>query len=57
MVNGSFLGSRGAAHSALAANAFSDEEVRRSWAALRYGQWEIDELLTNWQIHVAATNG
>ncbi|MEZ4708347.1 MAG: hypothetical protein R3A44_14135 [Caldilineaceae bacterium] len=57
MVNGSFLGSRGAVHSALAANAFSDEEVRRSWAALRYGQWEIDELLTNWQIHVAATNG
>jgi hypothetical protein len=56
MVNGSFLGSRGAIHSALDANEFSEAEIRRSWAALRYGSWTIDELLTTWQCHVAATN-
>lgn len=56
MMNGSFLGSRGAIHSALAENGFSDEEVRRGWAALRYGSWSIEELLSEWHLHVAATN-
>ena len=37
MPNGSFLKSRGAVHSALAASGFSDGAIRRSWHALRYG--------------------
>ena len=56
MVNGSFLESRGAIHSALAANDFADEEIRRSWSALRYGAWAIAELVSAWQVYVAATN-
>lgn len=56
MVNGSFLSSRGAIHSALMASGFSENEIRRSWAAMRYGSWSIDELLSCWQVHVAATN-
>ena len=56
MVNGSFLASRGAVHSALAANAFAPEEIRRSWSALRYGAWAIEELIAAWQVYVAAGN-
>jgi len=56
MVNGSFVSSRGAIHPALSSNGFSDEEVRRSWAALRYGSWSIAELLSSWQLYVRATN-
>jgi len=56
LINGSFLGSRGAVHSALAANDFAPEEIRRSWSALRYGSWAIDELLAAWQVYVAAGN-
>jgi hypothetical protein len=56
MLNGSFLGSRGAVHSALAANDFAPEEIRRSWAALRYGAWAIEELIAAWQVYVAAGN-
>ena len=56
MINGSFLGSRGAVHSALAANDFTPDEIRRSWSALRYGAWAIDELLAAWQVYVAAGN-
>lgn len=56
MVNGSFLGSRGALFPALHANGLSAEAMRRSWAALRYGVWEIDDLLEHWQIFVASEN-
>jgi hypothetical protein len=56
MVNGSFLGSRGAIHSALWANEFRDDEMRRSWSALRYGCWSIAELLSCWHVHVAASH-
>ena len=37
MVNGSFLASRGALHGALSASGFGQDEIRQSWAALRYG--------------------
>jgi len=56
MVNGSFLASRGAIHGALLASDFTDEEIRRSWAALRHGSWKIEELLAAWHIHVASSN-
>jgi hypothetical protein len=56
MVNGSFLRSRGAVFSALHVSGFSVQEIRRSWAALRYGVWEINGLLENWQIYVNSQN-
>lgn len=56
MVNGSFLVSRGALFSALHVNGFSVKEIRRSWAALRYGVWDINDLLESWQIYVAREN-
>jgi hypothetical protein len=56
MVNGSFLQSRGALFPALAMNGYSDQEVRRSWAAARYGSWRINELLETWRIYVAREN-
>ena len=56
MINGSFLQSRGAVCSALHLNGFRVQEIRRSWAALRYGIWEINELLEQWQIYVSSQN-
>lgn len=56
MVNGSFLQSRGAVLSALHLSGFKIDEIRRSWAALRYGSWEINELLEQWQLYVASQN-
>jgi hypothetical protein len=49
MLNGSFLKSRGAIHTALAESGFSVGEIRRSWAALRYGVWSITELIARWR--------
>ncbi|MGH7928360.1 MAG: hypothetical protein ACREQV_11250, partial [Candidatus Binatia bacterium] len=56
MVNGSFLQSRGALFSALHLSSFTVREMRRSWAALRYGVWEINELLEQWQMYVESEN-
>ncbi|MBV7334991.1 hypothetical protein KFU94_43485 [Chloroflexi bacterium TSY] len=49
MLNGSFLKSRGAIHSALKESGFEDEELRRSWWSFRYGSWDITSLLGSWQ--------
>jgi hypothetical protein len=54
MVNGSFLRSRGAVMTALDLCGFTPVETRRSWQALRYGIWNIGEMLGGWQIHVQA---
>jgi hypothetical protein len=54
MMQGSFLVSRGAIHSGLLASNFTSGEIRRSWAALRYGSWQIDELIATWQVYVAS---
>ena len=56
MLNGSFLRSRGAVFAALEGQGFTRQEVRRSWAALRSGKWEVNELLDNWQLYVASEN-
>lgn len=56
MLNGSFLKSRGAVHSALAASGFSDGAIRRSWHALRYGVWSISELIARWR-HLVLSEG
>ncbi|MBV7334995.1 hypothetical protein KFU94_43505 [Chloroflexi bacterium TSY] len=52
MLNGSFLKSRGAIHSALKESGFEDEELRRSWWSFRYGSWDITSLLGSWQEEV-----
>lgn len=49
MLNGSFLKSRGAIHTALAESGFSPGEICRSWAAIRYGVWSITELIARWR--------
>lgn len=56
MVKGSFLLSRGAIHSGLLASDFGEAEIRRSWSGLRYGCWQIDELIASWQVYVASRN-
>lgn len=56
MMSGAFLQSRGAFFAALSVKGFDRQEVRRSWAALRNGAWEINELLENWQVYVASEN-
>ncbi len=56
MMNGTFLVSRGALHGALQASDFAMEDIRRSWAAVRYGSWTIEDLLETWHIKVASTN-
>lgn len=52
MLNGSFLISRGAIFPAMKASGFDNEEIRRSWAAMRYGIWRIDDLITAWRHYV-----
>src|SRR5262245_8890253 len=54
MVQGSFLVSCGAVHSGLLASDFTAAEIRRSWAALRYGSWQIDDLIATWQAYVTS---
>ena len=56
MMSGAFLQSRGAVFAALAAKGFAPQEVRRSWAALRSGVWDCNELLENWRLFVASEN-
>jgi hypothetical protein len=56
MMGGAFLQSRGAIFTALASQGFRPQEVRRSWAALRSGMWDSNELLDNWQCFVASEN-
>lgn len=56
MMQGSFLSSRGAIHSGLLASDFSPAEIRGSWAAVRSGSWQIDELMATWQTYVASGN-
>jgi hypothetical protein len=52
MVTGSFLRSRGAVMTALHLCGFTPVETRRSWQALRYGIWNIGEMIGGWQVHV-----
>lgn len=52
MLSGKFLISRGAVHPALVAAGFSAAVVRRSWVALRYGRWQINELIARWRAYV-----
>ncbi len=55
MISGSFLSSRGAIHSALAKSGFEPDEIRRSWRALRWGKWNIYELVQSFRQQVEQT--
>ena len=52
ILNGSFLVSRGGIFPALQNSGFSPEEIRRSWQAMRYGAWNIDDLMESWRNYV-----
>jgi len=49
MLTGQFLHSRGAVHTALHLAGFKRTSIQRSWRALRFGIWTVDELLIRWQ--------
>ena len=53
LVSGALHNSRGALFPALKSIGLQDEEVRRAWAAMRYGAWQTERLLATWQTHVA----
>ena len=52
LVSGALHNSRGGLFPALKSIGLADEEVRRAWAAMRYGAWETEELLAAWRAHV-----
>lgn len=45
LVSGALHDSRGAVFPALKSIGLSDEEVRRAWAAMRYGTWQTETVL------------
>jgi hypothetical protein len=49
ILSGAFLKSRGAVFPALQVVGFGPDQIRRSWQALRYGVWNIYELLQRWR--------
>lgn len=53
LVSGALHDSRGALFPALKSIGLKDDEVRRAWAAMRYGAWHTGTLLETWQTHVA----
>ena len=53
MMQGRLLTSRGGIFPALIGGGFSWQESRRCWAAMRYGQWESNELIEAWAGYVA----
>lgn len=54
LVSGALLSSRGALFGALASIGLSPAAVRRAWAAMRYGAWQIDDLMQHWREYVQA---
>ncbi len=44
--------SRVAMFPALKSIGLTDEEVRRAWAAMRYGSWRTEALLETWRTYV-----
>lgn len=53
LVSGALHNSRGAIFPALKSIGLQDEEVRRAWAAMRYGAWQTETLLETWHAYVA----
>ncbi|MCR4406596.1 MAG: hypothetical protein NUW24_06705, partial [Anaerolineae bacterium] len=51
-ISGALLPSRGALFPALQASGLEPPETRRAWAALRYGDWHIADLLSAWSTYI-----
>lgn len=49
LVNGSLLPQRGAVFPALQSTGIGEQAVRRAWAALHSGMWQISELIVAWE--------
>jgi hypothetical protein len=54
LMSGRLLETRGAVIPALAALGLPNDAVRRAWAALAYGRWEIAAFVASWQQQVHA---
>jgi hypothetical protein len=52
LLSGALHDSRGAMFPALKSIGLRDEDVRRAWAAMRYGAWETEKLLETWRTYV-----
>ena len=52
LISGNLLANRGAIFPALSSMGLKEEQVRRSWASMRYGSWEINHLLQEWSSYV-----
>jgi len=52
LVSGALHDSRGALFPALQSTGLTEAQVRRAWAAFRYGAWTIEAMLAVWQAHV-----
>jgi hypothetical protein len=52
LISGALHNSRGAIFPALKSIGLQDEEVRRAWAAMRYGAWQTERLLATWRAYV-----
>jgi hypothetical protein len=52
LVSGSLLSSRGAIFPALLSSSIPPAAVRRAWAAMRYGAWQIEDILQHWRQYV-----
>jgi hypothetical protein len=52
LISGALHDSRGAMFPALKSTGLKDEEVRRAWAAMRYGSWQTETLLETWRTYV-----
>jgi hypothetical protein len=57
LLSGALLTSRGALIPALASTGLNAQATRRAWGAVRYGQWQIAELLREWQVYVRGLAG
>ena len=54
LISGALHDSRGALFPALKSIGLKDEEVRRAWAAMRYGAWQTETLLETWKKYVTS---
>lgn len=52
MLQGHLISSRGSIFSGLMLSGYTAETSRRCWAGMRYGKWEIEELIGNWRKYV-----
>jgi len=52
LVSGALHASRGGLFPALQSTGLTDAQVRRAWAAFRYGAWSIEAMLQSWREHV-----